>query len=639
MKNIRSYLIFFALLLLPLLLYPIVDASAWRSNGDVHALLEFASSLLAITAGIMVLLHFFTKGEWFFLIISIGFVQIGAEEFVHAIFSFSRLWSEAPPTLKLAISTTWLAGQLILVASFFIALVFGKKKIVSVNRGLYAIVSNSIGVICSASVALLIFNVPMLPRFVQLGSPTKQTVELFLGLLFFTAFLFYFRRHVRQQSRSPLLGSIVACLVVRVLVHVFVFDSREFFDAHWDAAHLLVFLSYFFPVFGVWGETVKMNRSSQAQVIVLEKEMAERRKAEEALTRSQVLLRSCLESQKDTILLSIDRDYRYLYFNKAHQDVMKAAYGTDVALGMNILECITSDGDRKAARENYERALMGESHSNVRIYGSVNLAYFESYFNPIRDDENVIIGATALARDITGRMRTEQKLLDKIAEMERFTYTVSHDLKSPLVTIQTFAGMIRQDVEDGDHARARDDLKIIEGAAAKMTNLLNDLLELSRIGRQMNVPARIDMNGLVKDVLEQLAGSVKRGQVDILVQPDLPAVFGDQKRITQVVLNLVENAIKYMGDQAAPRIEIGASREGTQSVFFVDDNGSGIAPLNHERIFDLFNKLDATSPGTGVGLALVKRIIELHGGRVWVESQGVGMGSCFRFALPSASGA
>jgi hypothetical protein len=156
-RKIRNYLPFFVLLLLPLLFYPGVDASGWRSSSDVHTFFEFASSLLAITAGVMVLLHFFTTGRWFFLIISIGFVLIGAEEFVHAIFSFDKIWSEIPPTFKFAVSTTWLVGNFILVTSFFIALIFGEKEIVSAKRGLNAVVYNIIGLICAASITLRIF--------------------------------------------------------------------------------------------------------------------------------------------------------------------------------------------------------------------------------------------------------------------------------------------------------------------------------------------------------------------------------------------------------------------------------------------------------------------------------------------------
>ncbi len=236
--------------------------------------------------------------------------------------------------------------------------------------------------------------------------------------------------------------------------------------------------------------------------------------------------------------------------------------------------------------------------------------------------------------DITGLKEFEQELLRKNTELENFTYTVSHDLKSPLITIQSYAGMIMKDLDVGKYQRARDDIKRIEGAAGKMTDLLNDLLELSRVGRQMNEAAPINMNLLVKECLAQLAGALKRNQVEVVVEQDLPAVLGDPKRVAEVVQNLIENAIKYKGGQTAPRIDIGARQEEKGPVFFVSDNGAGIDSLHHERVFGLFNKLDTNSEGTGIGLALVKRIIEVHGGRVWVESEGMGKGSRFCFTVP-----
>ena len=146
------------------------------------------------------------------------------------------------------------------------------------------------------------------------------------------------------------------------------------------------------------------------------RDITERKKTETALRKSQILLTASIESQKDTIVLSIDRNYKYLYFNKAHYDSMKLVYNSDIKVGMNILECITSNEDRKAAKENYDRALNGESHSNIRQYGDFEHIYYESFFNPIVDDNNDIIGATALAINISERKKADEKL----EESERF---------------------------------------------------------------------------------------------------------------------------------------------------------------------------------------------------------------------------
>ncbi len=247
--------------------------------------------------------------------------------------------------------------------------------------------------------------------------------------------------------------------------------------------------------------------------------------------------------------------------------------------------------------------------------------------------------------DISPRKKAEaeretliQELAKKNAELEQFTYTVSHDLKSPLVTINGFLGYLEQDALSGNVDRLKKDVGRIKDAVYKMQKLLNELLELSRIGRIMNVPETISFGELVNEALDIVHGRLKERGVKIQVQSNFPTVYVDRPRMVEALQNLIDNAAKYMGDQNEPRIEIGQrGEEDGLPVFFVRDNGMGIAPEHHERIFGLFNKLDARSEGTGVGLALVKRIIEVHGGRIWVESE-PGKGASFLVTLPSKPG-
>lgn len=141
-------------------------------------------------------------------------------------------------------------------------------------------------------------------------------------------------------------------------------------------------------------------------------------KTEEALIKSHLLLESIIESQKDTIIFSVDRDYNYMYFNKAHRDSMKFAYDKDIRTGMSILDCISSDEDRKLIKENIDRSLRGESISYIQIFGEVNRAYYESFFNPVLNEKNEIIGCTVLARNITERIKAEQALKDSEAKFK-----------------------------------------------------------------------------------------------------------------------------------------------------------------------------------------------------------------------------
>ncbi len=240
-------------------------------------------------------------------------------------------------------------------------------------------------------------------------------------------------------------------------------------------------------------------------------------------------------------------------------------------------------------------------------------------------------------RAMQEREQLIRELEAKNAELERFTYTVSHDLKSPLITIRGFMGFLEQDAVDGNLDRLRSDVARITQATDRMQRLLNELLELSRIGRLVNKPEEVALAVIASEAVSLVEGRLKARDVRVDIDPELPVVKVDRVRLVEVLQNLLDNAAKFMGDQPAPLIEIGQRITAGQRVFFVRDNGQGIEAHYHDKIFGLFDKLDPRSEGTGIGLALVKRIIELHGGRIWVESSGAGQGATFCFTLPDRS--
>jgi PAS domain S-box-containing protein len=241
----------------------------------------------------------------------------------------------------------------------------------------------------------------------------------------------------------------------------------------------------------------------------------------------------------------------------------------------------------------------------------------------------------ALQNELLQRQAFISELESKNAELERFTYTVSHDLKSPLVTITGFLGYLEKDALSGDQQKIRGTIQRIALAARQMQSLLNDLLELSRIGRIMNLPENISFEEVVKEAIERVRGQLEAKEAQIKIQNDLPTIYGDRVRLVEVMQNLIDNSAKYSNPAATPYIEIGTKEDVQgQTIFFVRDNGIGIDPQFHERIFGLFNKLDTKAEGTGIGLTLVKRIIEVHGGNIWVESD-PGKGATFYFTLPN----
>jgi signal transduction histidine kinase/ligand-binding sensor domain-containing protein len=239
-----------------------------------------------------------------------------------------------------------------------------------------------------------------------------------------------------------------------------------------------------------------------------------------------------------------------------------------------------------------------------------------------------------LRESVAERQRLISELEAKNSELERFTYTVSHDLKAPLVTIRGFAKLVEQDASEGRTDRVGVDIARIQKAAETMGLLLNQLLDLSRIGRVVGPAEDLPLGPLVQEAARRVPDIES---IQLTVAPNLPIVSGDRTRLIEVFENLVGNSVKFMGAQPSPKIEVSV-RGGPEPVIVVSDNGVGIDPRFKDKAFELFERLDKTVAGTGVGLAIVKRIVEFHGGRIWIESTGVpGEGSRFCLTLPTAS--
>jgi PAS domain S-box-containing protein len=351
-------------------------------------------------------------------------------------------------------------------------------------------------------------------------------------------------------------------------------------------------------------------------------EITERRRAEEELVRL-----AKFPSENPYPVLRLDRAGIVLYANKASLGLL-ADWGCAVGEpAPEFWRDVVTEALVKYATRVVETQSGGRIYS-VSVVPIVDANYVNLYGSNITERKQAESEREALIRELEA----------KNAELERFTYTVSHDLKSPLITMRGFLGLLEKDALAGDVGRMQTDMKRIVEATNKMQRLLNELLELSRVGRMMNPPEVVPFEVIVHEAIELVHGQLEMRGVRVDVAADLPVIYGDRARLVEVIQNLVDNACKFMGDQPEPRITIG--RRGTdrdgKPIVFVRDNGIGIDPQFHDNVFGLFNKLDPEAEGTGVGLALVKRIVEVHGGRIWVESQGAGTGTTFCFTFPVA---
>ena len=244
--------------------------------------------------------------------------------------------------------------------------------------------------------------------------------------------------------------------------------------------------------------------------------------------------------------------------------------------------------------------------------------------------------------DITERKEAEQKIAQYAAdlrrsnrELQQFAYVVSHDLKAPLRTLKAYLHLLVENCDQHLDERADTYVHHVLESAQRMQDMIGALLNLSRVETQSESFAPTDCNLLVQQVVEDLQSPIEAAGTEVSCDP-LPTVLADRAQLARVFHNLVANAIKFHRTDASPHVHISAAREENVWTFAVRDNGIGIDPTQAERIFQIFQRLHTEEeyPGLGIGLALCKRIVERHGGRIWLESE-PGAGSTFYFTLPA----
>ena len=380
-------------------------------------------------------------------------------------------------------------------------------------------------------------------------------------------------------------------------------------------------------------------------------DITERKQAEMAMASSSAYARSLIESSLDP-LVTISAEGKITDVNEASAK----------ATGRSRAELVGTDfsdyfTEREQAHAVYQRVF---SEGQVRDYpltirhvsgGITEVLYNASLYHDI---QGRVLGVFAAARDITERKKAEQEVQRLTAELEQrvqsrtaqltqanqeleaFSYSVSHDLRSPLRAIDGFSQILLEDYHDKLDAEGQDSLKRVRAASQRMGRLIDDLLQLSRYVRSDLRQSSVDLSALAHAVADDLRRHAPERQVDFVIAPNLVAV-ADPNLIRVVLENLLGNAWKFTARQPRARIEFGRLRADGQHAFFVRDNGAGFDMDYAPKLFNAFERLHSITefPGTGIGLANVQRLIQRHSGRVWAEGK-VNEGATFYFTLPGA---
>ena len=399
-------------------------------------------------------------------------------------------------------------------------------------------------------------------------------------------------------------------------------------------------------------ETTFSNHLSDPNVesIILNfRDITERKHAEDKIKDTQILLQACIESPKDMIVLEIDNNFQYLNFNSYHKNVMALAYGVDVEIGMNLLDCITNEDDRKKSKINYDRALDGENHITIEEYGDFERYYYETRYNPIFNDKNEIIGATAFSANITERILIEQELTiakERAEESDNlktaFLQNMSHEIRTPLNGIIGFSRLLNSDNLSKEDIQEFTSMITVSGE--RLIEIVNNVLEMSKIqtGQVKIVSEPIVINSLLSDLYDFFSHLAEEKNISLNYHntDDFGrTIYSDEGKLHQIFSNLINNSLKFTKSGS---IDFGYDIIDNKIRFYVKDTGIGIPEDMHDKIFERFIQAELSISrnyeGAGLGLAICKGLVEFLGGEgIWLESE-INKGTTFYFTLPYNEG-
>jgi len=586
------------LLATALICYPWSVSSSWVSNSDVHALFEFWAAFVALTAGLIIMIHYFASGTWLFLIISLGFVLQSGEDLVHAIFSFTRIWGEEQENIIKFVPGTYAAGRFILISCIIFAW-FLKEKLTDEAQRIriaFFIVVSGIAVSTFSTIFIIKSN---LPNFIIQGHIITRPADFITTLIYLSVAALYIKEFKNEKYHTPFVFSIICSMIFGMVAQIYMVHSQELYDSLFDMAHIVKIFSYVCPILGISFGTFSMYKKESEHVKALdlsvqkEKQLtavanvaaeAEQQKAVELavaiqqLQESQQALRvayqqvsaneQCLisvnqqleakenalrEAQRELMesvdegFIIIDRDFRILSANHAY---LRLCEKTDLNVIGDYCYEVTRQfdkpchecGDECPAKDVF---ITGEPHKALLKQHTPGgkTVFLETKAYPMKDEKGNVAAVIGLLVDVTEKIKLEEQLhqSQKMEAVGTLAGCVAHDFNNMLTAIIGYSDLLRIKIESDKDDSQLELLDQVLAASNRATSLTRGLLAFSR--KQTITPQPDDLNDIVRNV-EKLLDRLIGEDVEFttcLTAKELIAM-ADRGQIEQVLMNLATNA-------------------------------------------------------------------------------------------------
>ena len=626
-EQVRNRLILMAAISIALLsVFPFIQDSSYRGSPDSHATMQMIGACFGILAGLVLMVHFYSFGERLYLFMGLAFLINGIGDFFHGLVSYQyvREWTGlTDSTLDQFIPASFATGRILFGILLLLGPISERTSSRSPDPGRETIRAVVIFLTVLAVLLTVILTVS-LPGLIHPDRAITRPMDLASAMILIAALAVYVKRYV--EHRELLFWWVTFSLPVHIIGQLMMSFSADLYDGFFEISHQYKILGYVIPLLGF----------TLYQYVII----SDREKIGNELLRSTGELDQIFNNAPDGMRV-IARDYSVIRANRTM--VAMAGLGIEEFVGYrchsifsNTL-CRTPDCPLPRILGGEERVEMEieEVRRDGRTFPCILTAI------PYRDPHGRVIGIIEDVRDITERKLSERKLKRTMAELvrsnndlEQFAYIASHDLQEPLRMVSSYVQLLDMRYRGRLDKDADDFISFAVDGAGRMQVLINDLLQFARVTTQGKELKRVDLNEVMDRVLTDMQTSINETGASITSE-DLPVVNADDTQMGQVFRNLIGNAIKFRTDRP-PVIGITAEKQRKNWIISISDNGIGIDREYYDRIFVIFQRLHGigTYEGTGIGLALTKKIIERHGGRIWVESV-KGEGSTFYITLPS----